>query len=37
MGLAYKNLFNKSEDEMVAIVQQSEQFLKNLDLGDEQL
>jgi len=37
MGLAYRNLFNKPEDEIEAIVQQSEQFLENLDRSDQQL
>ena len=36
MGLAYRNLFNKPEDEIDAIVQQSEQFLENLNRSDEQ-
>lgn len=31
MGLAYRNLFNKPEAEIEAIVQQSEQFLENLN------
>jgi hypothetical protein len=35
MGLAYRNLFNKPKDEMDAIVHQSEQFLENLNRGDE--
>lgn len=37
MGLAYRNLFNKPEAEIDAIVQQSEQFLDNLNREDEQL
>jgi len=36
MGLAYRNLFNKPEEEIDAIVQQSEQFLENLKRSDEQ-
>jgi deoxyribodipyrimidine photolyase-related protein len=31
MGLAYRNLYNKSRSEIDAIVQQSQQFLDNLD------
>jgi len=31
MGLAYRNLTNKSKTEIDAIVQQSEQFLETLD------
>jgi len=34
--LAYRNLFNKNEDEMDAIVQQSEQFPENLNRSDKQ-
>ena len=34
MGLAYRNLFNKPEAEIDAIVQQSEQFLETLNRGD---
>jgi len=34
MGLAYRNLFNKSKAEIDAIVQQSEQFLETLSGGD---
>jgi deoxyribodipyrimidine photolyase-related protein len=37
MGLAYRNLFNKPEAEIEAIVQQSEQFLENLNPGDVRL
>ena len=33
MGLAYRNLSNKSKTEIEAIVRQSEQFLENLDQG----
>ena len=33
MGLAYRNLFNKSETEIESIVQQSEQFLESLSQG----
>jgi len=36
MGLAYRNLFNKSEAEIAAIAEQSERFLDNLDREDEQ-
>jgi len=36
MGLAYRNLFNKPEDEIDAIVRQSEGFLENLNRSDEQ-
>ena len=36
MGLAYRNLDNKSETEIDAIVQQSEQFLESLDSGGMQ-
>jgi len=34
--LACHDLFNTSEDEMDAIVQQSEHFLENLNRSDEQ-
>ena len=36
MGLAYRNLFNKPEAEIDAIVQQSEQFLETLAVGKVQ-
>ena len=36
MGLAYRNLFNKTEAEIDAIVQQSEQFLETLAVGNVQ-
>ncbi len=36
MGLAYRNLFNKPEDEIATIVEQSEQFLENLEGADVQ-
>jgi deoxyribodipyrimidine photolyase-related protein len=35
MGLAYRNLLNKPAEEIDAIEQQSEQFLENLDQGQE--
>jgi len=36
MGLAYRNLFSKTEVEIEAIVRQSEQFLENPDRSSEQ-